>query len=112
MPGDGSGVPSDGTFSGLFGVFIVIFVLAIAFAIVRAVMNTKKMVDAGQNPLTLQTDIELAALKSQALAPAATTVTASSATVEQKLAQLDDLHARKIITDEELAASRLKVLGE
>jgi hypothetical protein len=125
MPDPGFPDPSadQGTFNAIFGVIATIVVIGIVVTIIVAIVNAKKVVDSGHNPLTLQTELELKVLDSAALAPS-TTPDASTAgssaappaadaeSIEDRLHKLDDLHARKLITDEELAAARAKVLAQ
>ena len=46
------------------------------------------------------------------LVEAATAETPTTSDVEARLAKLGDLHSRGVISDEELAAARLKILAE
>ncbi|HEY4270213.1 MAG TPA: hypothetical protein VGM94_18665 [Galbitalea sp.] len=114
----------QGTFTAIFGVIATIVVIGIIITIIVAVVNAKKVVDAGHNPLTLQTELELKVLDSAALAPSTTPATPGVAhtsaadppppadSIEERLHKLADLHARNLISDEELAAARAKVLAE
>src|SRR4051812_41549443 len=74
------------------------FVIAIAVAIYRAT----RMANRGQNPLTLQEDIAHRAMQSKTLAPVQS--------LEQRLAELDDLHERGIISDDEHRSARTDAL--
>ncbi|MFI5426289.1 hypothetical protein [Aeromicrobium sp. UC242_57] len=94
--------PSDGTFDSMFTLFIVIFVVAAIGAAVVTVMNWKKASDAGVNPFTMETEAMTTLIKSQALAP--------EKTLEQRLADLDALHAKGTISAAELATARAEVL--
>ena len=125
-PGFPDPVADQGTFTAIFGVIATIVVIGIVITIIVAIVNAKKVVDSGHNPLTLQTELELKVLDSAALAPspsssaagpsatppAAAAVAGSAESIEDRLHKLDDLHARKLITDEELAAARAKVLAQ
>lgn len=88
-------------------VFIVVVILilcafvAIAFLVVR---NYKAAKAAGLNPLTAQVDLAAKVSNSQLLAPART--------MEQKLGELEALRAKNMISAEEYAQARAKILGE
>jgi hypothetical protein len=127
MPDPGFPDPSadQGTFNAIFGVIATIVVIGIVVTIIVAIVNAKKVVDSGHNPLTLQTELELKVLDSAALAPSTTpdastagssaappAAAADAESIEDRLHKLDDLHARKLITDEELAAARARVLAQ
>lgn len=118
MPDPGFPDPTSdqGTFNAVFGVFATIVVIVIVISIVVAIMRAKKVVDSGHNPLTLQTELELKVLDSAALAPggASPTVDPSPAgeSIEARLQKLADLHEKQLISDEELAAARAKVLAQ
>jgi len=100
-------------FPPFFIVFFVIFGIVFVTSIVVAVVRAKRVVDAGHNPLTLQTDLELKVLDSAALAPGtAPAAAATGESVEVKLQKLNDLHAQKLISDDELAAARAKILAQ
>lgn len=74
------------------------FVVVIALAIYRGT----RMANRGQNPLTLQEDIAYKAMQSRTLAPVRP--------LEQRLAELDDLHRRGVITDDEHRSARAEAL--
>lgn len=92
---------------GLFGIFFVIAALVVAagfvFVIVAIVRNARKVSASGQDPLTLQSDLAVRAMNSQLLAPGAST--------EARLAEVDDLRSRGVISAEEHTAARAKILG-
>ena len=96
------GFPDDSTFDAIFTIFPVIFVIVLIFAIATAVMNWKKASDAGVNPLTMETEAMTTLINSKALAP--------EKSVEERLAELDALHAKGTISAAELAAARAEVL--
>ncbi|WP_144715381.1 SHOCT domain-containing protein [Curtobacterium pusillum] len=80
----------------------VIVVLGMIAVIVLAVHRSTRMANRGQNPLTLTEDLAFQAAQSDALAPARS--------LEQRLAELDDLHARGVITDDEHRSARMDAL--
>jgi hypothetical protein len=95
-------MPDDG-FSTVFGIVAAIVVLGGISAVVVAILNAKKAVDLGHNPLTMQTELQAKVLDSQALAP--------ERTVEERLAELDRLHASGAVDDAEYASTRSRILG-
>lgn len=88
----------------LVGVFVVFFVAAVGFMIFSTVRNYKASKNAGLDPFTLHTDLAVRAAKSEMLAP--------KKTLEEKLAELDSLLARGLITRDEYAQARLKALSD
>ncbi|MCU1471262.1 MAG: hypothetical protein JWQ39_2411 [Glaciihabitans sp.] len=104
-------------FNTLFAVVATIIVVGIVASITIAIIRANRVVQAGRNPVTLQTDLELKLLDSAMLAPAgpgesaAADTTAAIESIETRLQKLDDLHARKLISDAELAAARAKILA-
>lgn len=110
---DDSGFPGDETnnplippvfdvFGALFTVGIVVVVVAVVVIISLSLYRAKRMADRGQNPLTVQEDIAYQAMQSRTLAP--------TRTLEQRLAELDDLHRRGVISDDEHRAARAEAL--
>lgn len=86
----------------LIGIFLVIFVAAVVFIIYAQVRNYQKAKSAGLDPLTLQTDMAARLAQSQVLAPAKS--------IEAKLAELDQLRSRGVISSDEYAQARLDAL--
>ncbi len=86
----------------------VVVVLGIVASIAVAVYRTQRMAKRGQNPLTLQEDLAYQASRSATLAPVVPAPVAPS--LEQRLAELDDLHRRGVISDEEHRTARADVL--
>jgi cytochrome c-type biogenesis protein CcmH/NrfG len=80
----------------------VIVVLGTIAVIVLAVYRSTRMANRGQNPLTLTEDLAFQATQSATLAPVKS--------LEQRLAELDDLHARGVISDDEHRAARADAL--
>lgn len=85
-------------------IFAILFVLFLGFIIFVMIRNYKASKNAGRDFFTLETDLATRALNSQILAP--------QKSLEQKLRELDDLYARKVITHEEFTAARSKALSE
>ena len=102
MPDPGSpGIP--GWFIALF---VIVAVIGIGGAIVRAVVLSR----GGLNPFVAREQLE--ARLAQKLGESKTPITAHHAkTVEERLAELDDLHERGVISAEERAAGRAKIIG-
>ena len=90
-------------FSVIFGVVVVIIVLGFGFVIFSIIRNAQKATELGHDPITMQTELAAKAIDSQALAPART--------VEQRLAEVDDLLAAGTISTDEHAAARARILG-
>ncbi|KTR08833.1 SHOCT domain-containing protein [Curtobacterium luteum] len=92
-----------GAFGVMFGIVAALIGLGFVAIIVTIVVRSTRMAKRGQNPFTMQEDLAYRAMQSQTLAPAKT--------LEQRLAELDDLHARGVISDEEHRAARADALG-
>lgn len=97
-----------GVFFVLFG---VLFVGAVIFIIVVSVRNWRVAKQAGYDPLAMETQLAAQVGRSALLAPAGATAASSQAkSIEERLIELDGLHARGVISDGELAAARAKAL--
>ena len=81
----------------------VVFVAAVAIIVVAVSRNAARARQAGRDPLTLQTDLAVQALDSRMLAP--------EQSLEQRLAELDDLARRGVISSDERAAARADLLA-
>lgn len=86
------------------GIFIIVFMAMIGFMVFIWIRNYRASKRAGLDPFALQTELAARAANSQLLAP--------KQTREQKLAELDDLLARNVITRNEYTAARLKALTD
>ncbi len=91
------------TFTGLFAIVGILILAGTAAVIVLIVMNLRKVRQAGHDPLTMNADLSVRALDSALLAPEKTT--------EARLAELDDLLQRGVITSEEHGEARMRVLS-
>lgn len=89
-------------FKIMFTVVPIFIGLVFLFAIYSAIRNWRVMKSRGVNPLTAQAEIA---------ARMATGKLVEGPSMEDKLKELDDLHARGLITDTELADGRKRVLG-
>ncbi|MCU1570507.1 MAG: hypothetical protein JWR33_1248 [Naasia sp.] len=95
-------LPGEGAFTLVFGVAAVVIGLGFVATIVLAVINFRRVRDAGHNPFTLETDLATRALDSGLLAP--------SRSVEDRLRELQGLRDRGVITAEEYATARADIL--
>jgi hypothetical protein len=86
--------------------FVIVALIAVGGAIWRAVVLTK----GGLNPMVAKEQLEVQL--AQSLRNAAMPASGQPAkTIEERLAELDDLHERGVITAEEFAGGRAKVIG-
>lgn len=92
-----------GGFDAMFVIIPVIIVIGIVATVGLVIYRSVHVARAGRNPLTLDTDIALAALDSPLLAPATS--------LEKRLREVDDLHARGVISDAEHASARAAILA-
>lgn len=93
-----------GWFHLLFVGAAVLIAVVTVLIVVSIVRSGAKMRRAGVDPSTAQADLAIRVLQSEALAPRRTT--------EERLAEIERLHAAGHITDAERAAARAKLLGE
>jgi hypothetical protein len=90
-------------FAIFFGI-VVLFIIAVAVVMVVMISrNAAKARELGHDPLTMQTELAARAMDSELLAP--------RPSLEARLAELDDLHARGVITADEHAKARAEVLA-
>ena len=102
---------SDGLFSGIpvfmqvFMVgFVVVFFLSLAFIVFIWIRNWRALKSAGLDPLAAQSQIVGQLANSDLLAGKQST--------EDRLRELDDLHARGVISDEEHRTGRAAALTD
>jgi len=95
-------------FTGFFVLFGIVFAGVVIFGIVVAVRKWNVAKEAGYDPLTMDTQIAAQVGRSALLRP--TEERAERPSIEQRLAELGDLHARGVISDAEHAAARAKAL--
>ena len=91
--------------SGFIVLFVIVAIIAIGGAIWRAVVLSK----GGLNPFVAREQLEVQLTKN--LRDAAPTPGQPAKSTEERLAELDDLRERGVITAEELAAGRAKIIG-
>jgi hypothetical protein len=109
-PYDTPGMPSSTGFEGMFGLFIVVFVIVAGVSLFIWLRNVNKVVESGNDPTTFETDLAIKAMNSQAFAAAEPAKPAKS--TAERLAELDALLAAGTITSDEHTAARAKVLGD
>jgi hypothetical protein len=97
MPGGTPGIP---------GWFIALFVIVLIGAIGGAIWRATVLRSGGLNPFVAREQLE--AKLNQTLTPPPPVQEKS---LEQRLAELDDLHSRGVITAEELSAGRAKLIA-
>lgn len=99
-------------FNALFGIMVVVVLIGVVFSAVVAVRKYMVLKNAGHDPLTVDAALAARLLNSDALRPGTAAAPSDPALkVEQRLAELDDLVARGVITDEERMAARAQILG-
>jgi hypothetical protein len=104
MPGGGSGIPSW---------FVALVVVVVLVGVGSSIWRYSVLRRGGLNPFVAREQLE--ARLNQTLStpppPAAPQPPAPARSIEQRLAELGDLHARGVITDDELAAGRAAVIA-
>jgi len=95
-------------FSAVFVVFGLLFAGVVVFTIVVAVRKWNVAKQAGYDPLAMDTQIAAQVGRSALLR--ASDAVPGRPSIEQRLSELDDLHARGVISDTEHAAARAKAL--
>jgi hypothetical protein len=98
--------------------FIVLFVVVAVIGIGSAIWRTVVLRKGGLNPFVAKEQLEVQLRKKlqETAGPTPTPTPAPTPappakTIEERLAELDDLHERGVITAEERAAGRAKVIG-
>ena len=91
------------TFTALFAIVVILILAGMATVIILIVRNVRKVRRAGHDPLTLNADLSVRALDSALLAP--------EKSIEARLAELDDLLKRGVISAEEHGRARMRVLS-
>jgi hypothetical protein len=115
MPGGSPGIP---------GWFIAIFVIAALVGVGTSIWRYSVLRRGGLNPLVAREQLEARLNQSLTTPPAPPMPApppppmaapppppAPARSIEQRLAELGDLHARGVITDDELAAGRAKIIA-
>lgn len=118
---DHSGELFSGGFGALFLVVVILIVAGVIFTIVVNARKYRVLKDAGVDPLTVDAQLAAKLLANPALAPVVAVSGADEPavpytdlaprTIEQRLADVDDLHARGVISDDERRAARASILA-
>lgn len=108
----GPGFPDPaggGGAGGFIALFVLVFIGLVVFGAISAVRNHSTMRNGGLDPMTAQSQlaVDVHRLASDRSAAAAQPVK----TLEERLAELDDLAARGVITEAERAEARAKLLS-
>lgn len=103
--------PSFDTLTAIIEVAFVVVGLLFAVAIIRAIIYAPKrrkiLRDAGLDPMIASVQMEAKLANSALLAP----LGSAPKTVEERLADLESLHGRGLISSEELHEARAKILA-
>jgi hypothetical protein len=94
--------------SGFPGWFIGLFVIIALVGIGSSIWRYSVLRRGGLNPFVARQQLEAKLNQNLPATPPA----ATAKSVEERLAELDDLHRRGVITDEELTAGRARIIGE
>ena len=104
MPTDAPGIP------GIFIAWFVIVGIVMLIGIGSAIWRARTLHRGGLNPFVAKEQLEVQL--AQNLRDAGTSRHAHHAkSMEERLAELDDLHERGVISAEERAAGRAKIIG-
>lgn len=101
-------------FSGIFAVFFIIALIGLAVSVYIGIRKYAVIKKAGHDPLTVDAALAAKVLNSDMLRPApgrAAGDVAPAKSLEERLSEIDDLHARQVISDDERAAARAAILG-
>lgn len=111
--GDSFGGDSFGAgFDALFTIVPAVFVGMVVLVIVLAVVNARRLRNKGISPLATDAEIMADAVRdSSARRPGARPTTAGAQTPEERLEQIEQLHAAGKITAAERDTARAAVLG-
>jgi hypothetical protein len=93
--------------SGIPGWFIALFVIVALIGICMSIWRFSVLRSGGLNPFVAKEQLEARLSQSKLMTPPAT----PAKSTEERLAELEDLHQRGIISDEELSAARAKVIA-
>lgn len=103
-------------FSGIFAVFFIIALIGLAVSVYIGIRKYAVIKKAGHDPLTVDAALAAKVLNSDMLRPApgpglAAGDVAPAKSLEERLSEIDDLHARQVISDDERTAARAAILG-
>jgi len=101
----GPGMESASTgFGGFFALFMILFVGAVIFSIVVGIRKYRILHDAGTDPFTVDAAVAAKVLKSDMLN------TPAGRPLEERLAELDGLLSRGVISPDEHREARAAIL--
>lgn len=102
-------IPS--AFSGIFVLFVVLVLAVIGFSLYVGVRKYAVLKRAGHDPLTVDAELAARVLGSDALRPGAADAATPTKSLEERLAEIESLHERGVISADERAAARAAILG-
>jgi hypothetical protein len=94
----------------VFVIMMIIVVGGVILSVANAIWRARVLSRGGLNPFVAKEQLEVQLtnnLRNNAAPPPAP----PAKTIEERLVELDDLHERGVITDEERAAGRAKIIG-
>jgi hypothetical protein len=114
--------PSDAAFSGMFGLVVFLVVVGIVVSVVMSLRRARTLHRAGIDPLDPDTDMQVrlanrlgspsrAGTTPRPSVATTTTAPARERSVQDRLAEVDRLHAAGTITTQEHDAARGRILG-
>ncbi|WP_169581296.1 MULTISPECIES: SHOCT domain-containing protein [Microbacterium] len=106
------GLPA--AFAGIFAVFFVIALIGLAVSVYIGIRKYAVIKRAGHDPLTVDAALAAKVLDSDVLRPAPAEAAGGRApakSLEERLSEIDDLHTRGVISDDERGAARAAILG-
>lgn len=92
-----------------FIVFGVLFIAAVVFIIMAATRNWRAAKNAGYDPLAMETQMAAQVMNSKLLQPAEPS---GAGALEKRLAEIDDLRRRGVISEAEHAQARAQALRD
>ncbi|GAC56711.1 hypothetical protein GOHSU_12_01010 [Gordonia hirsuta DSM 44140 = NBRC 16056] len=93
----------------VFATVPLLILLLLGFSIYAAIRSYRVAKQRGIDPLTADTELKTRLIQSDLLAASGTSAAKS---VEQRLAEVDDLHVRQLISSAERESARSRILGE
>lgn len=110
---EGATLDAGPTLPAFMWIPILLIVATVIFGIYSVVKNYRLARSRGYDPVTMETDMATRLMQSALLQPAdpGATGAAAAASLADRLADIDTLHDGGIISAEERAAARAKILG-
>lgn len=109
------GFGDPGLFTGIsaiFPVFLVIILVGVGLSAYIGIRKYMLIKRAGHDPFTVDAALAAKVLNSDMLRPGTAIDDAAPAkSLEQRLADIDELHGRGVISDDERAAARAAILA-